>query len=579
LKAPLAYNLPPPHALAKTLGRQVELTVSRLRALVETSGELPAKHRSLCWRYLLRLPGNEAPFAALVAKGPHPAYCDLGARYPLRDSRLLRRLGLVLSALAHWSPIVAELEYVPATVFPFVLAFEKDDLAAFETSMAVVCRWQRFFLATYPHPSLPLLGAIEAALRLQDPKLVGHLERIGVGPQAYAWPILRSCFTEVLGKPDWLVLLDHLFAARDEDHASHLVLAAVAFLLTERSALVTMQSGAEVDLWVHAERAIDAASLLRTIDTLRRDPPTCAALAEVTLRVSAEDDDGVASEVSSPPWPIPTGAYPPLRGFPRFALDYQLQQRDRLAAEAEALASRHDLVAAVQRRANELAARERAFAEHRRRSAEAEEARRHELRAAHDATLQAVAQVASVRRRAVLEGVLAAEADALRAQERAVAASEQLEARSAEEVAWAVERGEVSVQFAFDEESAAREVRHATTRLRAMADAREEEDSARAADAEVGRRRDALLAQELSLLGQWHQEDSCREEEALALGRGEAAWRGQAAAAAARESLAGEFEALQRDRDGKVAAARRLREARHAKEAELQGLLEDSAAK
>ena len=31
---------------------------------------------------------------------------------------------LVLSALAYWSPICGELEYLPSTVFPFVLVFE-----------------------------------------------------------------------------------------------------------------------------------------------------------------------------------------------------------------------------------------------------------------------------------------------------------------------------------------------------------------------------------------------------------------------------------------------------------------------
>jgi len=579
LRPPSAFSLSPPHELTKTLGRHAALTQGRVRDLVEMSGELPAKFRSLCWRYVLKLPENEALFAALVAKGPHPAYRDISARYPLRDSRMLRRLGLVLSALAHWSPIVAELEYVPATVFPFVLAFGNDDLAAFETSMAVICRWQRFFLATYPHPPVPLLGAIEAALHLHDPKLISHLEKIRVGPQDYAWPILRSCFTEVLGKGEWLVLMDHMFATPDREHSKYLAVAAVAFVLYSRTTLVSMQSASEVDLWIHAEQPINAATLLQSIKKLQEDPSTCAILSEVTLRVSAEDNDSgeVPSIVGGPPWPIPKGSYPPLRGFPRFALDYQLQQRDRLAREEEATRVRQDLVEAVQARANELAARERAFAEHRRRTSEVEEARRHELQAAHSATLEATAQLALNRKRAALEGVLSAESEAWHAQERSMAASEQFEKRSAEEVAFAVKRSEVSVQSLLDEESAAQEVHNVTVRLRAMAEAREEEDRARAAEVEASKQRDEFLAHELSQLGQWHQEDASREEEALALSRDEVRWQKQMAAATERESLAGEFGAIMRECEEKLAAARLLREARQAKEAELRNLLENSA--
>jgi len=578
-KPPAAYSLSPPHELTKTLGKDAALTQGRVRDLVEMSGELPAKYRPLCWRYLLKLPENEALFAALVAKGPHPAYRDISARYPLRDSRLLRRLGLVLSALGHWSPIVAELEYVPATAFPFVLAFENDDLAAFEASMAVICRWQRFYLATYPHPPVPLLGAIEAALHLHDPKLIKHLENIRVRPQDYAWPILRSCFTEVLGKGEWLVLVDHVFAASDQEHSNYLAVAAVAFVLYSRTTLVSMQSSSEVDLWIHAEQPINAATLLKCIKKLQKDPPTCAILGEVTLRVSAEDSDSgeVSSTIGSPPWPIPKGSYPPLRGFPRFALDYQLQQRDRLAEEEEAMRVRQDLVATVQARANELTVRERAFAEHRRRTSEVEEARRHELQAAHNTTLKVTAQLALNRKRAALEGVLSAESEAWQAQERSMAASEQLEKRSAQEVAFAVKRSEVSVQCLLDEESAAQDVQHVTMRLRAMAEAREEEDRARAADAEVSKQRDDFLAHESSELGQWHQEDASREEEALALSRDEVRWQKQMAAATERVSLADEFSAIRRECEGKLAVARRLREARQAKEAELRNLLENSA--
>lgn len=62
--------------------------------------------RTLIWRQLLRLPTNRAAFSSLLAMGTHPAYEDLGGKYPLKSRTLLARLTRVLSALAHWSPVV-----------------------------------------------------------------------------------------------------------------------------------------------------------------------------------------------------------------------------------------------------------------------------------------------------------------------------------------------------------------------------------------------------------------------------------------------------------------------------------------
>ena len=65
---------------------------NKLRALLTTYGSFPEKHRMLIWKYLLRLPENAEAFAALMAKGTHPAYANLASKYPLRSESLLKRL-------------------------------------------------------------------------------------------------------------------------------------------------------------------------------------------------------------------------------------------------------------------------------------------------------------------------------------------------------------------------------------------------------------------------------------------------------------------------------------------------------
>ena len=102
------------------------LSAEGIRSLIRLRGGLPTEHRFTAWKYLLRLPANSTAFAELVAKGPHPAaLASLATRYPVRDRKAFRKTAVLISALAHWSPILAEVEFVPSWVFPFVVVFSQ----------------------------------------------------------------------------------------------------------------------------------------------------------------------------------------------------------------------------------------------------------------------------------------------------------------------------------------------------------------------------------------------------------------------------------------------------------------------
>lgn len=68
----------------------------------------------------------------LAGMGLHPAYAHLGSEHCVEDASLLRRLGKVLSALAHWAPVLAESAFLPALAFPFVRLFKADLESCFE---------------------------------------------------------------------------------------------------------------------------------------------------------------------------------------------------------------------------------------------------------------------------------------------------------------------------------------------------------------------------------------------------------------------------------------------------------------
>ena len=50
-------------------------------------------------------------------------------------------LSRVLSAIAHWSSLFSEVDYLPALVFPFVKLFQNNQLVAFEMVATILCKF------------------------------------------------------------------------------------------------------------------------------------------------------------------------------------------------------------------------------------------------------------------------------------------------------------------------------------------------------------------------------------------------------------------------------------------------------
>ena len=121
-----------------------------------------------------------------------------------------------------------ELSYLPALAFPFVKLFTRDDLAAFEAIMSVMLNWGHGWLETFPHAPLQIMGQVDSLLSHHEPELFRHLHDCGVDAQDYGWILMRSLFTEVLARHEWLRLWDHLVTAAS--NPSTLLFAVVAYL-------------------------------------------------------------------------------------------------------------------------------------------------------------------------------------------------------------------------------------------------------------------------------------------------------------------------------------------------------------
>jgi hypothetical protein len=141
----------------------------------------------------------------------HPAFKSLHRRFPVDSYRFYNKLVRILSAIGHWSPIFLEVEWLPQVVFPFLKIVPNDDLFVFELILSLVSQWMQVWFEAYPAEPQPVMQAIEVVIAKEDLQLAQHLADCGLAPHAFAWPLLKTFFTETFDKDEWSKFIDNLF--------------------------------------------------------------------------------------------------------------------------------------------------------------------------------------------------------------------------------------------------------------------------------------------------------------------------------------------------------------------------------
>jgi hypothetical protein len=195
------------HALAK-IAREINakaiLNKENLITLLDRGYGFPDEHRIICWRYILQLPCNKEKFLMLAQQPIHPKVRSLPNRLPLRYSSKCQRLLRLISTLTYWHPPLAECDWLPSLLFPFLQMFERDSQNLFEVCVTIIHNWCSEWLLFVPNPPITILSRIEHIA-----KLFG-----GDAPLAVAWPALRSFFGEVATTEACIVLLDHILSSK-----------------------------------------------------------------------------------------------------------------------------------------------------------------------------------------------------------------------------------------------------------------------------------------------------------------------------------------------------------------------------
>jgi hypothetical protein len=325
---------PPPEPYSAE-PRPQQLSSNKLRALLRSQGSFPGNHRLAAWRILLKLPYNHKAFAQLAQRGHHPSYIRLEDRYPIKSHILLNKLKLVCSALAHWSPLFGEVEFLPELAFPFVLVFGTDTIGAFETVMTILLRFGTNWLLTYPQPSLPVIMALRAQLRRHDARLSHHLERNGVDAQVYGWGLLRCAFAEVLDRRAWLTIWDHLFAAAERD-PGFIMAAATAIPLSMSGSLLAANGTSKLRDFFRTGGGPSVELILKIMYTIRKGPK-----GQLSTKIGGDGDaamessaEAMLSNVKQSKFPLPQAEeYPDFQISTTYAQDFMINERRKVMEE------------------------------------------------------------------------------------------------------------------------------------------------------------------------------------------------------------------------------------------------------
>ncbi|XP_027747483.1 TBC1 domain family member 31 isoform X3 [Empidonax traillii] len=332
------------------------LNKKRLRALLKGFGEYPAKYRMFVWRSLLQLPENHLAFSNLIDKGTHSAFVNIHNKYPIKSRKLLRVLQRTLSALAHWSAIFAETPYIPLLAFPFVKLFQNNPLICFEVVATVVVNFCQHWFEYFPNPPVNVLSMMENVLAHHDKELLQHLIKYKVTSQVYAWPLLETLLSEVLTREEWLKVFDNIFS----NHPSYFLMIVVAYIICSRAPLLQCNQVADFEYFFHHRNNLEITAVIKEAYRLMETTPL-----DIHPRRMLEDFI-----------PLTKGQYPIFNKYPKFIVDYQAQEWERIRQDEMEYLKERQLAHESEAKAEVQKAEDEAWYQKQKLLREAEEQRR-----------------------------------------------------------------------------------------------------------------------------------------------------------------------------------------------------------
>ena len=286
-----------------------KLSTWQLRLTLHHTSEYPEKYRPLIWRFILQLPGNSSAFIGLAGKGTHPCFVNAISSLPKLPKTVFSKVDTVVSALAYWSPLFAELSWLPHLVTPFAMVFKGDDLSCFETVMCIVTHWLQHWFDFFPSPAVVNIQSVENILEASDNELYLYLKRIPKLSEIIA-EMLNTFLYSVVQHKDWAKLMDFIITEWEKPQL-HLYCTAEYFLF-HKNKILSLKKKSEALQFFKTKKALSVDKFMKGVFELHEKTENKAPVVGYDLKL-----------------PIPEGQYPVFKNYPK----YTLQTKEDIARE------------------------------------------------------------------------------------------------------------------------------------------------------------------------------------------------------------------------------------------------------
>jgi len=309
----------------------------------------------------------------------------------------------------NWCPAL-DSAWLASAVYPILKVFDfRDVTCTFEVIITLFAKFAKGWLACWPEVPLQLLQCADAILRqvargYTTPDDEQVLLSLLLGKDTlqlrdWFWPMLRSWMSEVFPKEYWLEFMDHVISGGPKRGGRLLMLAPIAFVLSDLHGLKESQGREELFDWAHrpAKDPAGALRILRRLVAACQTDPQLATAADSLPLTSRQELAVVAEEAyalsDAFPFPLPkTEEYPLYMAYPREALERAVTEKLRLADEVKRMRDEAAIQQLVMEKAREAERAARALAAQSIQCAIAEEKAIAQLRRACDRREQLLAE-------------------------------------------------------------------------------------------------------------------------------------------------------------------------------------------
>lgn len=233
----------------------------------------------------------------------------------------------LLSSLSWWCPALSVLSYLPNYIFPFICLFVNDEITAFEVIISIFLCFSGDWLNSYPHPPLAVLGRFANILRICDPVLMKYYEDNDINPITYCWPLFESLCSEVLTKNEWLKLWDHLVS--DFPNNTLLDSFILAYNVANHYTIMTLNKE-ELEQFFEKQNPIDINHLIKLMYEINNKYFKADNGSKYIPDVSifAPNNFNILKYL-----PLRAGIYPIFDVYPQGIINFQIEERRRIAEE------------------------------------------------------------------------------------------------------------------------------------------------------------------------------------------------------------------------------------------------------